>query len=125
MPPKARLELQFPWFTATVDFKSCPYAHQAGPHPSSAHLTPRNSHRPLYLTSQLLNLIDCIMADVATPPAAQAATADASASQGKQQIVKPEKPDEEKYKEDLAKAEKEHTAAQEKLVSHAVPTAPL
>ena len=29
---------------------------------------------------------------------------------------KPEKPDEEKYKQDLAKAEKEHTAAQEKLV---------
>ncbi|CAO2654409.1 Nn.00g111420.m01.CDS01 [Neocucurbitaria sp. VM-36] len=55
------------------------------------------------------------MADVATPPAAQAATADAPATQSKQQIVKPEKPDEEKYKEDLAKAEKEHTAAQEKL----------
>jgi len=49
------------------------------------------------------------MADVATPPAAEA-------SQGKQQIVKPEKPDEDKYKEDLAKAEKEHAAAQEKLV---------
>jgi predicted nicotinamide N-methyase len=49
------------------------------------------------------------MADVATPPAAEAA-------QTKQQIVKPEKPDEDKYKEDLAKAEKEHTAAQEKLV---------
>jgi hypothetical protein len=49
------------------------------------------------------------MADVATPPAAEA-------TQGKQQIVKPEKPDEDKYKEDLAKAEKEHTAAQEKLV---------
>jgi len=52
------------------------------------------------------------MADVATPPAAEA-------TQGKQQIVKPEKPDEDKYKEDLAKAEKEHTAAQEKLVSSA------
>jgi hypothetical protein len=51
------------------------------------------------------------MADVATPPAAEA-------TQGKQQIVKPEKPDEDKYKEDLAKAEKEHAAAQEKLVSH-------
>ena len=57
------------------------------------------------------------MADVATPPAAQTATADGSAPQGKQQIVKPEKPDEDKYKEDLAKAEKEHAAAQEKLVS--------
>jgi hypothetical protein len=50
------------------------------------------------------------MADVATPP-----TADAT--QGKPQVVKPEKPDEDKYKEDLAKAEKEHTAAQDKLVS--------
>jgi hypothetical protein len=49
------------------------------------------------------------MADVETPPAAEA-------SQGKQQIVKPDKPDEDKYKEDLAKAEKEHTAAQDKLV---------
>jgi hypothetical protein len=58
------------------------------------------------------------MADVATPPAAQAASTNgAAAPQGKQQIVKPDKPDEEKYKEDLAKLEKEHTAAQEKLVS--------
>jgi hypothetical protein len=53
------------------------------------------------------------MADVATPPAAQTAT-----TETKQQIVKPEKPDEDKYKEDLAKAEKEHTAAQDKLVSN-------
>ena len=53
------------------------------------------------------------MADVATPPAAEA-------SQGKQQIVKPEKPDEDKYKEDLAKAEKEHAAAQEELVGSCV-----
>jgi len=30
--------------------------------------------------------------------------------------VKPEKPDEEKYKADLAKAEKEHAAVQERLV---------
>jgi hypothetical protein len=50
------------------------------------------------------------MADVATPPAAEAA-------QDKQQVIRPEKPDDDKYKEDLAKAEKEHTAAQEKLVS--------
>lgn len=57
------------------------------------------------------------MADVATPTAAQTATANGAAPQGKQQVVKPEKPDEDKYKEDLAKAEKEHTAAQEKLVS--------
>lgn len=50
------------------------------------------------------------MADIETPPAADAA-------QGKQQVVKPEKPDEDQYKEDLAKVEKEHTAAQDKLVS--------
>ncbi|KAF2134558.1 hypothetical protein P153DRAFT_305048 [Dothidotthia symphoricarpi CBS 119687] len=56
------------------------------------------------------------MAEFATPSAAQVATADASAApQEKQQITKPEKPDEEKYKTDLAQAEKEHTAAQEKL----------
>ncbi|KAI8939013.1 hypothetical protein NX059_004856 [Plenodomus lindquistii] len=55
------------------------------------------------------------MADVATSPAAQAAPAETTASQSKQQVVKPDKPDDEKYKEDLAKAEKEHAAAQEEL----------
>ncbi|KAH6643768.1 hypothetical protein C7974DRAFT_324773 [Boeremia exigua] len=55
------------------------------------------------------------MAELATPSAAQVATADATAPQDKQQIVRPEKPDDDKYKEDLAKAEKEHQAAQEKL----------
>jgi len=55
------------------------------------------------------------MADVATPPTAKVATADVPVSE-KQQVVKPEQPDEAKYKEDLAKAEKEHTAAQEKFV---------
>ena len=35
----------------------------------------------------------------------------------KPKVEKPEKPDEAKYKEDLAKAEKEHTIAQEKFVS--------
>ena len=34
----------------------------------------------------------------------------------KPQKTKPEKPDEQKYKEELAKAEKEHAAAQEKVV---------
>lgn len=56
------------------------------------------------------------MAELATPSAAQVATTDATAPQEKQQIVRPEKPDEDKYKEDLAKAEKEHQAAQDKLV---------
>lgn len=56
------------------------------------------------------------MADVASS-AAKTATTNGSAPQGKQHVVKPEKPDEEKYKADLAKAEKEHAAAQEKLVS--------
>lgn len=56
------------------------------------------------------------MAELATPSAAQVATADAAAPQDKQQHVRPEKPDEDKYKEDLAKAEKEHQAAQDKLV---------
>lgn len=56
------------------------------------------------------------MAELATPSAAQVATADATAPQEKQQNVRPEKPDEDQYKEDLAKAEKEHSAAQDKLV---------
>ncbi|CAN9408445.1 unnamed protein product [Alternaria sp. RS040] len=56
------------------------------------------------------------MADVATPPAAQATSTNGTAApKEKQQIVKPDKPDEDKYKEELAKLEKEHTAAQEKL----------
>jgi hypothetical protein len=64
------------------------------------------------------------MADVATPSAATMATTDttastastASASKTKQQFVKPEKPDEEQYKTELARAEKEHAASQERLV---------
>lgn len=60
------------------------------------------------------------MAELATPSAAQVATADATATQDKQQNVRPEKPDEDKYKEDLSKAEKEHQAAQDKLVRFVV-----
>ena len=64
------------------------------------------------------------MADVATPLATTKATTDtaastastASANKTKQQFVKPEKPDEEQYKVELAKAEKEHAASQERLV---------
>ncbi len=57
------------------------------------------------------------MADVATPPAGTMSAIDAGAEPtGKPQKAKPEKPDEQRYKEDLAKAEKEHTAAQEKVV---------
>lgn len=41
---------------------------------------------------------------------------DADRVDDKTSKVKPEKPDEEKYKADLAKAEKEHAAAQERLV---------
>jgi uncharacterized coiled-coil DUF342 family protein len=52
------------------------------------------------------------MAELATPSAAQVATADATAPQ---QHVRPEKPDDDKFKEALAKAEKEHQAAQDKL----------
>ncbi|OCK83008.1 hypothetical protein K432DRAFT_291991 [Lepidopterella palustris CBS 459.81] len=39
----------------------------------------------------------------------------ASASKTKTQFVKPEKPDEEKYKKELEKAEKDHAASQEKF----------
>lgn len=55
------------------------------------------------------------MAELATPSAAQVATADATAPQ---QHVRPEKPDDDKFKEALAKAEKEHQAAQDKLVRY-------
>lgn len=57
------------------------------------------------------------MADIATPSAVAMSTSDAaSALPEKQQKTRPEKPDEPQYKEDLAKAEKEHAAAQGKLV---------
>ena len=47
------------------------------------------------------------MAEVAMPTDGAAAPA---------HKARPEKPDEEKYKEELASAEKEHTAVQEQLV---------
>jgi uncharacterized coiled-coil DUF342 family protein len=53
------------------------------------------------------------MADVAAPAAPKGA--DAPASKSKQQFVKPERPDEEAYKTELAKLEKENAAATEKF----------
>ena len=41
---------------------------------------------------------------------------DADRVDDKTSKIKPEKPDEEKYKADLAKSEKEHAAVQERLV---------
>ncbi|KAI9761867.1 MAG: DNA-directed RNA polymerases II 24 kDa polypeptide (RNA polymerase II subunit 5) [Chaenotheca gracillima] len=52
------------------------------------------------------------MAEMATPSAATIAAADPDLAERK---VKPERPDEEKYKADLAKAEKDHAATMEKL----------
>ena len=57
------------------------------------------------------------MADVATPSAATMATIDAGAEHPvKASKPKPEKPDEEAYKEALRNAEQENSKAQEKLV---------
>lgn len=57
------------------------------------------------------------MADLSTPSAATMSTIDAGSDRiEKEQKTRPEKPDERLYKESLAKAEKEHTEAQEKLV---------
>ena len=57
------------------------------------------------------------MADVATPSAATMSIMDAGAEPSpKVQKSRPEKPDEQQYKENLAQAEKEHAAAQEKVV---------
>jgi len=57
------------------------------------------------------------MADVATPSAITMSTIDAgSEPTQKAQKSKPEKPDEQHYQEILAKADKEHKAAQEKVV---------
>ena len=57
------------------------------------------------------------MANATTPSAALISSVDAGAGQPeKQHKPRPEKPNEQQYKEDLAKAEKEHAAVQEKLV---------
>lgn len=60
------------------------------------------------------------MADMATPSAATMSTIDAGAEPThkaqKSKPEKPEKPDEQHYQEILAKADKEHKAAQEKVV---------
>lgn len=56
------------------------------------------------------------MADVGTPSAIDMSTSNTTPAVEKHHKAKPEKPDEEKYKTDLAKAEKEHAAAQERLV---------
>ena len=60
--------------------------------------------------------------EVRTLKSPASATPDAApAPASKQQALKPEKPDEAKYKEDLAKAEKEYAAAQEKFVRISLP----
>ena len=57
------------------------------------------------------------MADLATPSAATMSTIDAGSEPSpKPQKIKPEKPDEQKYKESLGKAQKEHAASQERVV---------
>ncbi|KAL9007463.1 MAG: hypothetical protein Q9173_007276 [Seirophora scorigena] len=57
------------------------------------------------------------MADISTPSAATMSTIDAGSEPvaEKPRKTKPEKPDEQKYKESLAKAEEEYAAAQEKF----------
>ncbi|KAJ9664865.1 multicopy suppressor of BFA (Brefeldin A) [Coniosporium apollinis] len=57
------------------------------------------------------------MADLATPSAADMSTSSTTpaASKTKTPVVKPEKPDEEQYKKDLARAEREHGASQDTL----------
>lgn len=58
------------------------------------------------------------MADVATPSAATMSTIDAGSEPAPNKATKtrPERPDEQQYKESLAKAEKDYAAAQEKFV---------
>ena len=56
------------------------------------------------------------MADVAAPSAVAESASNLDAHEEKLHKTKPEKPDEEKYKLDLAQAEKDHAAVQEKLV---------
>ena len=64
------------------------------------------------------------MAELATPSAAQIGTSGAAKTAPKQTsaVVKPEKPDEEAYKAELAKAEKDLKAAEERMVRLSVAT---
>lgn len=65
------------------------------------------------------------MADIATPSAATISTIDAGSEPSqKPQKTKPEKPDEQKYRESLAQAQKEHAAVQEKVVCLSNPKIP-
>lgn len=58
------------------------------------------------------------MTDLLTPSSVKMTTINATAdTPEKVQKPKPEKPDEKQYKEALAKAEKEHAIAQDKVVS--------
>lgn len=57
------------------------------------------------------------MAELATPSAAQISTSGAAKTAPKNApVAKPEKPDEEAYKSELAKAEKDLKAAEERMV---------
>ena len=59
------------------------------------------------------------MAELATPSAATMSTSntESEALPATTHKAKPDRPDEEKYKQDLARAEKENSLAQEKYVS--------
>jgi outer membrane protein assembly factor BamD (BamD/ComL family) len=69
------------------------------------------------------------MADMAAPSAAKVATADTSAGaskQQKQELVKPEKPDEALFKEGLSKYDRDYETAKDKFVGNtATHTAPV
>ncbi len=58
------------------------------------------------------------MADLATPAAADMSTSTPTPTTNKTKapVAKPEKPDDEQYKKDVAQAEKEHGASQDTLV---------
>ncbi len=60
------------------------------------------------------------MAEAATPSAAAISNADSSMAPNKDKstpVVRPERPDEDAYKKELAQAEKELRSAEERLVS--------
>lgn len=59
------------------------------------------------------------MADLSTPSAANMATADGDPTASKAKpapVARPERPDEEQYKTELAKAEKELKSSEERMV---------
>ena len=83
---------------------------------STLHQVSHWSSNSLLEASLSSSILSTPIMDLATPSAADMGTINAVAATDKPKKVKPERPDDAKYKEALAKAEKAHAINQEKQV---------